>query len=535
MFSMSHSVRNTASIDWKQRYAELREQQEKQQALYKRKQNLLVSALVQVSQYGRNLDPKADEKLLALRGLLRQDNFRNVELAQVVESLETGLNAALKVRAEQEKETSKQLAALIRQTQIISESADVHSQINELKQAIDIQPVQFASLSTHLSSLSKLHALAVKDRRSGQSMLQRWFGPSLPEKGIESTPLSLDAISRYLNRLLEEIEHDQEMQGTYEIAQSVLAEGLSLDNIEVAVQSVTEVVLAAVASDRLEMTNYLNDMNERLKTATLNLGVSQNLLKEEMLLQQEFGRSMQTSMLGLRSTVDDSTDLNRLKIDIHMSLDQMVDAVSDNQSRGGVIHSQLSEQLSSLVVRAKELEKQGQEAERKAAEQRHRALTDSLTRLPNREAYEEAATREVQRWQRYSRPLCLAICDIDLFKSVNDSYGHAAGDEVLRQIAVLLKQRLRGTDFLARFGGEESVVLFPETQRSDALQVMQSVRELVEQTKIAIDKKRIGITISIGVSEFRGKDILQSAFTRADRALYQAKLNGRNRVEVAAD
>lgn len=532
---MSYSARNTASVDWKRRYAELLEQQDKQAARYKRKQELLVSALVQLSQFSRQLDPVADDRLLALRGILRQENFSNVDLAQVVESLESSLGKALKDREAHQQLAGKHLAALLKQTQDIGESPELQSGIGVLRQSIESEPVRYSTLASHLESLAKLYALAVKDRRSGQSILQRWFGPSLPEQEEDSVPLSLESISVYLKRLLDEIEHGQEMQGTFEIAQTTLAEGLSLENIEVAVQSVTEVVLAAVASDRLEMTNYLNDMNERLKTATLGLGTSQNLLQEEMQLQKTFGQTMQTSVQGLRSKVERGTDLKQLKHDIHESLDQMVDAVSENQQQGGVLHSQLSEQLASLVVRAKELEKQGQQAERKAAEQRHRALTDSLTRLPNREAYEEAAAREVQRWQRYDRSLCLAICDIDLFKSVNDSYGHAAGDEVLKQVAKLLQHRLRGTDFLARFGGEEFVLLLPETDRDEAMIVMENIRQLIEQSRISVERKNIDVTISVGVADFRGKDILQSAFTRADRALYQAKMNGRNRVEAAAD
>ena len=532
---MSQSARTAASVDWKRRYAELIEKQEKQQARYKRKQDLLVNALVQVSQYSRHLDPAADEKLLALRAVLRKDNFRNVDLAQVVETLETQLAESLKDRAEKQKQTCKHLSSLVKQAQSMTESGDLKTRLLELKQAIESQPVQFSTLVDHLSSLSQLHALAVKDRRSGQSMLQRWFGPSLPDNPAQLPPVSLDSISEYLKRLPQEIEHGQEMQGTFEIAQNVLDEGLSLENMEVAVQSVAEVVLAAVAADRMEMTNYLSDMNERLKTAALNLGVSQSLLQEEITLQQAFGQTMETSVQGLRNQVQAGQDIEQLKRDLNLSLDKMVAAMNENQQRGGVLQTQLSEQLSSLVVRAKELEQQGLQAERKAAEQRNRALTDSLTRLPNREAYEESAAREVQRWQRYSRPLCLAVCDIDLFKSVNDSYGHAAGDEVLRRVAELLKQRLRGADFLARYGGEEFVVLLPETEKDEALQVMQSVREVIEMSPISFGNKRIDVTISIGVSEFRGKDILQSAFTRADRALYQAKMNGRNRVELSAD
>jgi diguanylate cyclase len=283
------------------------------------------------------------------------------------------------------------------------------------------------------------------------------------------------------------------------------------------------------------LTGYLTQMNERLQEATMGLSASQQLLKEERAVGQHFGRAMQESAQGMREEVSADHDLPALKACINQNLDLMMSAVDEHHNQGNSLQAALSEQLEALVNRAKVLEVQGQEAERRVAEQRRRALTDNLTGLPNREAYEETAAREVQRWQRYDRPLCLAVCDIDLFKAVNDSYGHAAGDEVLRQLASILGKRLRGTDFVARYGGEEFVVLLPETDREQAEGVMESLREGIEQSQIKWEKKDLQLTVSIGIADFKGKDILQSAFARADRALYQAKTNGRNQVQLALD
>ena len=187
-------------------------------------------------------------------------------------------------------------------------------------------------------------------------------------------------------------------------------------------------------------------------------------------------------------------------------------AVEARQTNGTHLQTELSDQLKHLVERAKFLEEQGQEAEKRVAEQRQRALTDSLTSLPNREAYEESAAREVDRWQRYGRPLCMAVCDIDLFKTVNDSHGHAAGDEALKQVAQIISHRLRGSDFVARYGGEEFVVLLPETEREAAATVMESVREAVEMSHIAWEKKRLNLTISIGISDFKGQRYIAKRF-----------------------
>jgi diguanylate cyclase len=397
-------------------------------------------------------------------------------------------------------------------------------------------------VASHLGRLSDLHALALKQTKSETGILQRWFGPEpassepLSKDSLgETTELSLDTIAGCLMRLLDDIEPRNEMQSTLEIASDLLASGLAEDNMELAIQSVTDVVLSAMSSDRLEMTGYLTQMNERLQEATMGLSASQQLLKEERAVGQHFGRAMQESAQGMREEVSADHDLPALKACINQNLDLMMSAVDEHHNQGNSLQAALSEQLEALVNRAKVLEVQGQEAERRVAEQRRRALTDNLTGLPNREAYEETAAREVQRWQRYDRPLCLAVCDIDLFKAVNDSYGHAAGDEVLRQLASILGKRLRGTDFVARYGGEEFVVLLPETDREQAEGVMESLREGIEQSQIKWEKKDLQLTVSIGIADFKGKDILQSAFARADRALYQAKTNGRNQVQLALD
>ncbi|MFT5561025.1 MAG: diguanylate cyclase [Litorivivens sp.] len=538
----SNSSQKPSSADWKQRYLDLQAQQEKQQARYKRKSSLLVDSLVQLIQFGRGLDSAADDKLLAMRGLIRQKSFKNVDLALVAEALELQLETSLKERKNHQKKVAQQLTLLTKRVQNTTQHRDLQNELSELKKAIEATPIQLATVASHLGRLSDLHALALKQTKSETGILQRWFGPEpassepLSKDSLgETTELSLDTIAGCLMRLLDDIEPRNEMQSTLEIASDLLASGLAEDNMELAIQSVTDVVLSAMSSDRFEMTGYLTQMNERLQEATMGLSASQQLLKEERAVGQHFGRAMQESAQGMREEVSADHDLPALKACINQNLDLMMSAVDEHHNQGNSLQAALSEQLEALVNRAKVLEVQGQEAERRVAEQRRRALTDNLTGLPNREAYEETAAREVQRWQRYDRPLCLAVCDIDLFKAVNDSYGHAAGDEVLRQLASILGKRLRGTDFVARYGGEEFVVLLPETDREQAEGVMESLREGIEQSQIKWEKKDLQLTVSIGIADFKGKDILQSAFARADRALYQAKTNGRNQVQLALD
>jgi diguanylate cyclase len=160
------------------------------------------------------------------------------------------------------------------------------------------------------------------------------------------------------------------------------------------------------------------------------------------------------------------------------------------------------------------------------------SLRDPLTGCHNRLAYQERSKAEEARWRRYKTPLSVVMFDIDRFKSINDSFGHRAGDTVLKTIAQLAGNQLREVDFFARYGGEEFVALLPETNLSDARQAGEKVRLAVEDFKFHSRGKRVPLTLSCGVAELRDGDTVDSALERADQALYRAKEGGRNRCEV---
>jgi diguanylate cyclase len=155
-------------------------------------------------------------------------------------------------------------------------------------------------------------------------------------------------------------------------------------------------------------------------------------------------------------------------------------------------------------------------------------MHDPLTDLPNRLAYDERVAIEIARSKRYNTVLSLLMWDIDLFKKINDNFGHKAGDKTLILIASLLSQHCRETDFVSRFGGEEFTMLLSDTNAQSALTTANKIRNIVEKTAFNSNGKKIAITISCGITQFIGSDDDESAFIRADKALYQAKSNGRN-------
>jgi len=160
------------------------------------------------------------------------------------------------------------------------------------------------------------------------------------------------------------------------------------------------------------------------------------------------------------------------------------------------------------------------------------ATHDPLTGIFNRRHVEEVLRQEVDRAQRHARPLAVAMLDADHFKAINDTHGHQTGDEVLRAISDRCQKTLRANDVLGRYGGEEFVVVFPETSLEDAGAVAERLRAAVAEHPIKVGDKALAVTVSIGLAAFAPGQDLEKLFQRADSALYTAKQDGRNLVRA---
>jgi diguanylate cyclase (GGDEF)-like protein len=159
------------------------------------------------------------------------------------------------------------------------------------------------------------------------------------------------------------------------------------------------------------------------------------------------------------------------------------------------------------------------------------SLEDSVTQVNNRRCLDVRLAADVQRARRYASPLTIAMVDIDNFKEINDRYTHTKGDEVLRRVAALMREALRDSDYVARYGGDEFVLVFPETRLSNARLVCEMVRERVAAESWSSIAPDLKITVSLGVAErspnTNTPDLLLNA---ADRLLYRAKRTGKNSV-----
>jgi two-component system cell cycle response regulator len=162
------------------------------------------------------------------------------------------------------------------------------------------------------------------------------------------------------------------------------------------------------------------------------------------------------------------------------------------------------------------------------------SVTDGLTKLHNHRYFQDELARKFEESQRYERPLSLAMIDIDFFKKVNDTYGHAVGDDVLKAVAKLYQSSVRSTDLVARYGGEEFAVMMPETDLDDAIVFAEKIRTLLEETPIDTQAGPLPVTVSIGLASVPRSRIrsAKELIVAADKALYRAKRAGRNQVQA---
>lgn len=237
----------------------------------------------------------------------------------------------------------------------------------------------------------------------------------------------------------------------------------------------------------------------------------------------------------LSSAVTQAAEMMQIKVGHQPSYQEIAEEASQGLLALNMSYQSLTEQLQdSLKAQqqlASRLEQLNQDLER-------RAMTDVLTGLHNRRAFDDALGREIERAKRLEKPLSLLMVDVDFFKRLNDTYGHQAGDHVLAKLGELIMHNARACDFPCRYGGEEFVIILPHTPLLGAQVAAERLRGRIEALGLDYEGQPIKITVSIGVAQVPadgGPRTATIALRKADDALYEAKEAGRNRVVISKD
>jgi diguanylate cyclase (GGDEF)-like protein len=287
-----------------------------------------------------------------------------------------------------------------------------------------------------------------------------------------------------------------------------------------------------MSQERVSAQQFLFAINE-------TLALLQNNLLQTVKRSHSFNSQIKSLNLQIEEKirvinldVEAANDIDTLKKLITEKMSSLNNDLKTKEQVEQKENSQLVQTIKEMASRVNELEHKTEQYQTRLAEQKFKNLQDYLTLLPNRSAFDERFTLEYNKFQREHNDLCLVIADIDRFKSINDNYGHSAGDKTLQTVAKALKNAIRVTDFIARYGGEEFVLIMPHSRLEQVLKPLEKLRITVKSIPFKFKQQPVSVTISFGVTQLKQGDSMAQAFDRADEALYEAKRQGRDRIVV---
>lgn len=307
------------------------------------------------------------------------------------------------------------------------------------------------------------------------------------------------------------------------------------DQWKMAIENIASLInksISVLQEEKRELQGFIKKITDQLAEIDQYVRQSRQDRIDTVNESSKLKDSVDTNVVAIQESVTVSDDISQLKDDVQGHLSEIRKRVEEHQlaetereeiSKQGYAH--IIGELARTQKETLMLKEQLQESQQKM-------LRDPLTGLPNRLAYEERIALEVNRSRRNKVPFCLAMWDIDHFKKVNDTYGHDAGDRVLKLLSKIIITRVRKVDMFARIGGEEFVLLMPDTAIDDALNLNNQLRTSLQDSGFHYKGSPCPITSSVGITDFEENDTPETILHKADKALYQSKREGRNRCTV---
>lgn len=352
--------------------------------------------------------------------------------------------------------------------------------------------------------------------------------PETPEPSYSSVAVHIEST---LLGLLSDLSLPEHHRPQAQALRSRLEKGLNWYELLPILDDLAVLMLAVTDSGQHEFEAYLKQLNGRLEAFQNNLQAASEGHAEGRSAAADLHDQLREHVDGLQSSMQDAVDLPSLKHLLENRLEGLLGTLDQHRQQRDAREQEVAAHLHGLAERVVQMEQQAQSYRDHLEEQRKKALIDPLTGLPNRAAWAERLALEVGQWQPHGDPLLIGMLDLDHFKRINDGYGHLAGDKVLKIIAVQLRKHLRTGDFIARFGGEEFVLLMPRTALAEGTVLAERLRAAIEACPFHFKGEPVTITVSIGLSAFRTGDRNEHVLKRADDALYRAKHKGRNCIE----
>ena len=578
------------ALPWKNKYLELLDKQEKNEAFYNTHIDLLKRGLIRSSLAAEGNDKPLDDSLQGLRRILRA-NASNTDLEQQIEFLEKAVLKSEQKAIERKAAICAVLTSFVEQLQQLQPPKEVQRALRlfaknlsaKISQPYSLYPLLYELKELQQQTLQASTASHTAPTAAGQGLLARLFKNndraaniavaeqqlqaepgvvadviepdaeqattfSEASSAITSAPAESDddyalqrliepsysSVAQHIHNTLIALLNDLPFSSGYEQQLSALRtrieQGLNWYELAPLLDELAIIIIAIANGGKNELEQYLLQLNHRLTAFSENLQVTSAGYQAASADAQKLDNDLRQHVSHIHDDVQTADDLNHLKQLVETRLDSFINSLQAYQQKRVLSDSDMLSRFQALAEHSQQMEHEAQQLSIKLEEQRRKALLDPLTGIANRAALTERLELEYARIQRNNSSLLLTIIDIDHFKRINDDYGHLAGDKVLKIIAQELSKRLRKTDFIARFGGEEYVILLPETPLAEGKKLIETLRLVIQACPFHFRGEPVTITFSAGIGQVSPQESLDDAFERIDQALYAAKKAGRNSI-----
>ncbi|WP_196158903.1 GGDEF domain-containing protein [Reinekea sp. G2M2-21] len=470
-------------------------------------QNWLARGATSLTLMMMGFDTELDQQLTKLRNVLRQENLQLSEFKIALEDVERVYDSLEGITDKSIDTYKKTFAVLLEET-----GADILKPLDKEQPLLSDLLKIAEPLARHINTLA--------------------YSPRIDRADEELDHLRLRLIRRFKS-LLETLTLMGDDSGSLQRLDAMLEGEPSWKMLDELASKTITLLRKRLSEEKKQFEGYLSQLTEKLTRINEIVEADSATLSELKQINIDFNSSINQQMSEARMKIDNQHTVATLKTDLLASLDLIANRLQEYQSSYGAKLQDLQASKVEMNDQIQSLEKENLALLIELNKERKMSQIDPLTQLPNRQGFTNRLDEELSRAKRYKHPLSIAILDIDFFKRINDEFGHLVGDKVLRMMAKEMKKVCRESDFISRFGGEEFILLLPQTNLQDAKIAVDKLRRHIAQCPFHYQNKPVKLTISGGVAELQENEETDSWLDRADTALYDSKRNGRDQVTAA--
>ncbi|WP_348981628.1 GGDEF domain-containing protein [Pseudoalteromonas arctica] len=340
------------------------------------------------------------------------------------------------------------------------------------------------------------------------------------------------SLAKELLNLANDLVFEDETADQVKTIKNNISETDSVDDLLTSAIDIIRIIASNISKERQSAQSFLVSLNQTLEELHHSI-VSTSKHSEAMGAEfTALNKRIEDKINNLTAQTQSATSISSLKALVDYELQSLSEDLIEKERLEQQDRDMLLNSFQAINHRIGSLESKLSKYKKRLHEQRFKCLLDGLTKLPNRAAFDERFHHEFHLFAVQESDVTLVVIDVDHFKSINDTYGHSAGDKTLQVIAKTLQMSIRKSDFIARYGGEEFVLLMPGMPLEHANKPLEKLRKAVKGIPFKFKDKQVEITVSVGATQFKKGDTPLGAFDRADDALYKAKNTGRDRLYI---